>query len=126
MYHHKSFVQDIGTMALIKSGDIKVHTGEVRRFVADGVEFEGEQGGTEKFDVVVCATGYKHTAHESYLGADVTKASLNQYGFVTSGEESKAAPGLYYVGFNDKMGRLAEINLETERIGNELARKYKS
>ena len=47
---------DIGTIAKIKDGSIKIRGG-IDRFTTDGVIFTGES--TEKFDAVILATGFR-------------------------------------------------------------------
>ncbi|RWV89011.1 hypothetical protein GW17_00048863, partial [Ensete ventricosum] len=52
----KTPVLDVGTLARIKSGDIKVRPG-VKKLVEHGAEFV--DGGSDRFDAVILATGYK-------------------------------------------------------------------
>ena len=100
-----------------------------------------------EFDAVLLATGYdfgagKHGAwtpagavlrpsdrrggiagpFAQFLPDSVTKSLMNEDGVVHSGEESPH-PRLYLVGFDDYVGRLAEMNRETEHIVKDILAK---
>jgi cation diffusion facilitator CzcD-associated flavoprotein CzcO len=99
---------DIGTMALIKSGDVAVRPG-IERFTAEGVEFTG--GDTEAFDVVVLATGWEARV-DRFLDVD----DLDERGCPrVSGAEM--LPGLFVCGFyTSPNGMIREACIEAERI----------
>lgn len=107
---------DIGTIALIKQGKIRVLPGP-RTFTPDGMVFD--DGREAPFDLVVLATGYR--AGIDGVLADPTPdidARGNPQRF---GEES-ATPGLYFVGYrNPLVGQLYDIGREAERIATHIA-----
>jgi len=113
--HGKIPLLDIGTMKLIRGGQLKVRTG-VERFTPTGVVFSG--GAAADFDAVVFATGYRPLVKEFLDCAEV----LDEDGAPrTSGRE--AAPGLYFCGFYvSPTGMLREIAREAKAIARSIAR----
>jgi indole-3-pyruvate monooxygenase len=106
---------DIGTMALIRSGAIRVHPG-IASFTPSGVRFVD---GTESdFDAVILATGYRPRIDE-FLDAP---ASLDADGApVVSGYES-SSPGLFFCGYHvAETGMLREMGIEARRIAECIA-----
>lgn len=108
---------DVGTIALIRSGKLKLVPG-VERFTANGVAFN--DGRTEAFDAIILATGYRPAIAEFLLDAiDV----LDDDGVPRVSGES-AVDGLYFCGFRiTRTGMLREIGIEAERIAGALARQ---
>ena len=106
---------DIGTMALIKSGAVRVHPG-IESFSADGVRFV--DGSEAEFDAVVLATGYRPRVDDfleapAALGADGSP--------LVSGLEA-SVPGLYFCGYHvAATGMLREMGLEARRIAASIA-----
>lgn len=110
---------DTGTVNLIKKGKIKVHPG-IDHITEDGVEFEN--GKEEKFDAIICATGYQPAVAE-FL-EDYDKVSGPDGLPIASGKEC-GVPGLYFCGFYvSPYGMLREIGLEAKKIANSLATSY--
>ena len=106
---------DIGTMKLIRSGDVTVHGG-VERFTTDGVVFD--DGATAQFDAVILATGYRPRVDEFVPDPATYDAAGTP---LTTGVES-AAPGLYYCGFHvSPTGMLREIGIEARSIADAIA-----
>ena len=106
--HRVPFI-DVGTIALIRAGKIKVCPG-MRAFTATGVRFADD---TEApFDAVVLATGFRPRLDE-FLDAP---GALNAEGLpVQNGREVK--PGLFFCGFHVAgTGMLREIAIEAKRI----------
>jgi cation diffusion facilitator CzcD-associated flavoprotein CzcO len=108
---------DVGTIKLIKRGEIAVYGG-IERFTADGVTFT--DGRKAAFDAVILATGFRprvNTFLEGVAGVyDVEGAPL------ASGRE--LAAGLYFCGFYvSPTGMLREIGIEARRIGAAIARE---
>jgi indole-3-pyruvate monooxygenase len=101
---------DIGTMALIKSGAIRVHPG-IESFTPTGVRFVD---GTEaEFDAVVFATGYRARVDE-FLDAP---AVLDGNGTPVTSGDLTGIPGLYFCGyFVAPTGMLREMGIEAKRI----------
>jgi cation diffusion facilitator CzcD-associated flavoprotein CzcO len=113
--HHSIPVLDIGTMALIRRGAIKVRPG-VSAFTAIGAVFaDGTHGA---FDAVILATGYR-----SGLEAMVAVPGvLDEHGEpVISGGPTVAA-GLYFCGYTVTVGgTLKQIGVESRAIAELIA-----
>jgi thioredoxin reductase len=109
---------DIGTIAKIKDGSIKIRGG-IDRFMTDGVIFTGES--TEKFDAVILATGFRPDLRKLLPGvSDV----FDQHGMPLVTGQRTSAPGLYFCGqVTVPTGQLREIGIEARRIAQS-ARKY--
>ncbi|NUO00253.1 MAG: NAD(P)/FAD-dependent oxidoreductase [Saprospiraceae bacterium] len=113
----KTPVIDIGTVAKIKSGKIKVQPA-VRSFTPEGVVFEN--GSSLPFDAVILATGYR-----SRLGdfIEYTQGLLDDYDLprYTIGEGE--FQGLFFVGFDNYTtgGVLGVINRDSAIIANAIA-----
>ena len=109
---------DIGTIAKIKDGSIKIRGG-IDRFTTDGVIFTGES--TEKFDAVILATGFRPDLRK--LLPDVNDV-FDQHGMPLVTGQRTSAPGLYFCGqVTVPTGQLREIGIEARRIAQS-ARKY--
>ena len=102
---------DIGTLAKIRDGSIKVRGG-IERLTADGVVFaDGKQ---EAFDAIVLATGFRPDLRRLLPGIDVFDAQGMPR---ITGKPS--APGLYFCGqVTVPTGQLREIAIEAERIAD--------
>jgi cation diffusion facilitator CzcD-associated flavoprotein CzcO len=107
--HGRIPLLDIGTIALIREGHIRVAPG-VRCFTTDGVELE--DGTRVAFDAVVLATGYR-PALADFLEVD---DRVDERGLpAKSGRQT--LPGLYFCGFYvSPNGMLREIGIEARRI----------
>ena len=104
-------VLDVGTMAAIKRGDIKVRPG-IERFTTTGVVFV--DGRSESFDAVVFSTGFDPGLDRIL---ESTEGLVDDEGVPLVSGEPTVEPGLYFCGFNEPpTGRLREIGLEAERI----------
>ena len=102
---------DVGTVAKIRSGAIKVRGG-ISRFEADGVVFE--DGRAEKFEAVVLATGFRPDL--SRLLPDA-RSALDASGRPTVSGAAVSEPGLFFCGARTvPTGQLREIALEAPRI----------
>ena len=107
---------DIGTVAKIRDGSIKVR-GAIARFTADGVEFAAT--GMEAFDAVILATGFRPDLRALLPDAP---AALDAQGKPRVSGGPTGAPGLYFCGhIASPTGQLREIGIEARRIA-ELAR----
>ncbi|OAY83387.1 Indole-3-pyruvate monooxygenase YUCCA2 [Ananas comosus] len=116
----KTPVLDIGTLAKIRSGHIKVFPA-IRRFTKNGAEFV--DGRSEDFDAVVLATGYKSNV----------PAWLKEQGLFSENDGLPKRPfpngwkgenGLYAVGFT-KRGLLG-ASIDATRIANDIERIWKT
>lgn len=109
---------DVGTIALVKRGEIGVRPG-IERFTADGVVFS--DGRAEAFDAVILATGYRPRVDAFLRGASAAHDAEGTPG--SSGREAPI-PGLYFCGFYvSPTGALREIGLEARRIAAAIARR---
>ncbi|THU52885.1 hypothetical protein C4D60_Mb10t08630 [Musa balbisiana] len=104
----KTPVLDVGTLAKIKSGDIKVRPA-VRRIMEHGAEFA--DGTVEEFDVVILATGYQSNEREFFSEKDGLPRRPFPNGW-------KGRNGLYAVGFT-KRGLLG-ASLDALRIAQDI------
>lgn len=113
--HGRIPLLDIGTIDLIRRGQIAVRPG-VARFDGDSVVFD--DGRRESFAAVVLATGYRACLDE-LLGDD--SGALQSDGRpIGSGRE--VAPGLFLCGFHvSPTGMLREIGIEARRIARAIA-----
>jgi cation diffusion facilitator CzcD-associated flavoprotein CzcO len=109
---------DIGTVAKIRNGTIKVR-GAIERFTAGGVEFS--KSGAENFDCVILATGFRADLRGLLPNAE---GVLDGQGKPLVTGRPTAEPGLYFCGqIASPTGQLREIGLEARRIA-ELARGF--
>jgi len=109
---------DIGTLAKIRDGSIKLRPG-IDRFTSDGVVFD--DGKAEDFDAVVLATGFRTDLRP--LVPDMAGVFDDKGRPLVTGRAT-AAPGLYFCGQTIvPTGQLREIGIEAIRIA-ELASKY--
>ena len=104
---------DIGTLAKIRDGSIKIR-GAIDRFLVDGVVFT--DGASEKFDVVVLATGFRPDLRQ--LLPDV-EGVFDRHGMPRVTGRPTEAPGLYFCGqITSPTGQLREIGIEALRIAD--------
>jgi indole-3-pyruvate monooxygenase len=109
---------DVGTLAQIKAGRLKVKPA-VSRFTNTGVFFT--DGTSEDFDAVILATGYK-----ARLGRflDVADRVTDDRGYPLSHGTEAGLKGLFFVGFrNPSTGMLREISLEAVRIAEAIGER---
>jgi hypothetical protein len=101
---------DVGTIALIRKGTLRLFPG-IERFTESGVVFN--DGRKEAFDAIVLATGYR-PALAAFLSASADV--LDDDGVPRVSGEA-ASNGLYFCGFRVvPTGVLREIGIEAERI----------
>jgi cation diffusion facilitator CzcD-associated flavoprotein CzcO len=109
---------DIGTLARIKDGSIKIRGG-IDRFTAEEVIFAGNVA--EIFDAVILATGFRADLRRLIPDVD---GVFDQYGAPLVTGRPTAVPGLYFCGqITSPTGQLREIAIEAQRIA-ESARAY--
>jgi len=120
--HHPPVI-DVGTVDLIRKGEVQVICSEIDRLTESGVLFK--DGKEQPFDVIICATGFHfNAAFAKFLNESVVKKVVNEHHVVVSGNESPQE-NLYFVGHCDYAGRLREIRLEALRIASHIAGKVK-
>jgi len=104
---------DVGTLARIRDGSIKLRRG-VDRFTTDGVVFD--DGRREDFDGVILATGFRPDLRA--LMGDA-KGVLDERGMPLVTGTRTAAAGLYFCGqIVSATGQLREIGIEARRIAS--------
>jgi cation diffusion facilitator CzcD-associated flavoprotein CzcO len=109
---------DIGTLAKIRDGSIKVRGG-IDHFTTDGVVFSDHVA--QNFDAVILATGFSPDLRELLPNMN---GVLSQEGKPLVSGQSTNEPGLYFCGLIvSPTGQLREIGLEADRI-SDLARQY--
>ncbi|XP_010688566.3 indole-3-pyruvate monooxygenase YUCCA2 [Beta vulgaris subsp. vulgaris] len=111
----KTPVLDIGTLAKVKAGNIKVFPG-IKRLTRQGAEFVDAR--MENFDAIILATGYKSNV-PSWL-KETTMFSMKD-GFP---EGWKGENGLYAVGFT-KRGLLGASH-DALKVAEDIDRDWKS
>ena len=108
---------DIGTLAKIKDGAIKVRGG-IERFTPGGVIFSDHR--QERFDAVILATGFRPDLRTLLPGID---GVLSDQGKPLVTGKATNQPGLFFCGLvASPTGQLREIGFEAKRIA-ELARQ---
>lgn len=113
---HKIPMLDIGTVKALREGSIKARPG-IDRFSETGVMFTG--GTSEPYEAVIFATGFE-TAVARLL--ESTEGLLDEEGRPLRSGDITAERGLYFCGFNEPpTGRLREIGIEAERLGDLIA-----
>ena len=109
---------DIGTLAKIRDGSIKVRGG-IDRFTPEGVVFSGRTA--EGFDSVILATGFRPDLRELLPN---TNNVLSEKGKPLVSGQTTNEQGLYFCGLiASPTGQLREIGLEAKRI-SDLAGQY--
>ncbi len=109
---------DVGTIQLIKRGQITVFPG-IETFTEEGVTFT--DGSQRKFEAVILATGYRPRVNAFLEGAS---AAHDAHGTPSSSGREAPIPGLYFCGYCvSPTGMLREIALEAKRIGAAMAQK---
>lgn len=113
--HHKIPLIDIGTMNLIKKGEINI-LGDVVNINKDKIEFEN--GIIERFDSIITAIGY-----ESGLSGIIDIDSSRKEDIRINARNRKyfGKDGIYFCGFYvAPTGMLREINIESRLIANKI------
>jgi hypothetical protein len=106
---------DVGTLALVRDGHVKIEPG-IERFTETSAVFEG--GATAPFDAVVLATGYR-PALEDFLPA--AAELCDDHGFARA--EGEVSPGLHLCGFRPSTrGMLKEIGIQARRTARAISR----
>ena len=113
----KSPVLDLGTVARIKSGDIKIR-GEISSLSGEGVVFA--DGTVEWFDSIICCTGYRPALENLIPGI---ASYCDEAGSPRSIIGRDDLEGLYFLGFDNyrAQGILANINTDSKTIAEAIA-----
>ncbi len=109
---------DIGTVKLIKSGDIKIYK-SIDHFEHNQITFV--DGTTETFDAIILGTGFT-TNLESLLPN--LETLTDEKGRIPGGGHESAKPGLFFCGLhNAPAGLLRQIGIESKRIARSIKKK---
>ncbi|KAK8696944.1 hypothetical protein V6N13_113112 [Hibiscus sabdariffa] len=110
----KTPVLDVGTVAKIKSGNIKVYPG-IKRITSLGAEFV--DGRKERFDAIILATGFKSNVPQWLKGADMfsEKDGMPREPFPNGW---KGEDGLYAVGFTRR--GLLGASFDAKRVAQDI------
>ncbi|XP_008810038.2 indole-3-pyruvate monooxygenase YUCCA2-like [Phoenix dactylifera] len=116
----KTPVLDIGALAKIKSGDIKVRP-EIRRLTVHGAEFV--DGRSEDFDAIILATGYKSNVPSWLKEGEFfsEKDGLPRKPFPNGW---KAEQGLYAAGLTRR--GLMGVSMDARRIAHDIELSWKA
>ncbi|KAG1346553.1 Flavin-containing monooxygenase [Cocos nucifera] len=116
----KTPVLDIGALAKIKSGDIKVRPA-IRRLMVHGAEFV--DGRSEDFDAIILATGYKSNVPSWLKEREFfsEKDGLPRKPFPSGW---KAEQGLYAVGLTRR--GLMGVSMDARRIAHDIEQSWKA
>ena len=114
--HGKTPVIDVGTLARIKRGEIKVHPG-IENFTAEGVRFA--DGTEQAFDAVILATGYEPMVQRLF---PQSKVAVDNNGMPLDVIGQGALAGVCFVGFDNRQagGVLRTIGRQAARVADEL------
>lgn len=108
---------DVGTIKLIKAGQVQVREG-IDHFTEQGVVFTN--GVAERFDAVVLATGFRPKVNGWLRGAE---SVLNAEGTPLHSGQAVGLPGLYFCGYYiSPTGMLREIAHEAQRLSHLIAK----
>jgi hypothetical protein len=109
-------LMDIGTLARIRDGSIRVYGG-IDRLTSDGVIFD--DGRSEQFDAVVLATGFRPDLRQLIPGVE---GIFDRYGMPLVTVEAMV-PGIHFCGqIKSPTGQLREIGIEAQRIADSAKR----
>ncbi|CAI9100321.1 OLC1v1037294C1 [Oldenlandia corymbosa var. corymbosa] len=115
----KTPVLDVGTLARIRSGNIKVVRG-IKRLMRNAVEFV--DGMVENFDAIILATGYKSNV-PTWLKENDLFSAKDGFPSRPFPDGWKGQNGLYAVGFT-KRGLLG-TSLDARRISDDIEKQWK-
>ncbi|XP_061339323.1 indole-3-pyruvate monooxygenase YUCCA6-like [Gastrolobium bilobum] len=116
----KTPVLDVGTLAKIKGGDIKVRRG-IKRLKLRTVEFV--DGRTENFDAIILATGYKSNV-PYWLKEEVMFSKEDGFPRKPFPNGWKGENGLYAVGFTKK--GLLGAAMDAKKIAEDIERCWEA
>ncbi len=110
---------DVGTVAMIRAGRIKVR-GDISRFAPKAVVFA--QSPPEPFDAVILATGFRPDLRALLPDA---KGVLSDAGKPLVSGAPTAEPGLFFCGaIASPTGQVREIGIEATRIAEAVAANH--
>ena len=114
--HGRTPVIDVGTLACIRRGEIKVHPG-IEACTADGLRFA--DGSEHAFDAVILSTGYAPTIQRLFPGLPLP---LDRNGMPSDVVGQGALAGLFFVGFDNRQpgGVLRTIGQQALRVADAL------
>ncbi len=115
----KAPVLDIGTLQLIRQGDVKVF-GDID-FIDDAV-VHFKDGQKENFDAIIAAIGYDP---DYSMLQGIGKERLEDLNFSVSNQQYFGKDGLYFCGYwISPTGQIREINTDARKIAKDISKKY--
>ena len=110
-------VIDVGTLARIRAGDIRVHPG-IERLLDSGVRFTNAQ--EAPFDTIVLATGYEASLQALVPGVDL---GLDTRGLPREAIGRGVRAGLHFTGFDLRQpgGLLRTIEQQAQQVAQEIS-----
>jgi thioredoxin reductase len=113
----KTPIIDLGTIDLIKKGEVNIKPG-IQNFTQNGIVFEN--GEKHKFDAVILATGYKPEVEDFLESTEHIFNSLN----LPKSPIIEQNKGLYFIGFDlYNGGVLYSIHRNSELIVNDILKR---
>jgi pyruvate/2-oxoglutarate dehydrogenase complex dihydrolipoamide dehydrogenase (E3) component len=113
----KTPIIDLGTIDLIKKGEVNIKPG-IQNFTQNGVVFEN--GEKQEFDAVILATGYKPEVEDFLESTEHIFNSLN----LPKSPIIEQNKGLYFIGFDlYNGGVLYSIHRNSELIVNDILKR---
>ncbi|XP_076933001.1 indole-3-pyruvate monooxygenase YUCCA6-like [Bidens hawaiensis] len=116
----KTPVLDVGTLAKIKSGDIKIHP-SIQSVGNHSVQFVN--GRVEKFDAIILATGYRSNT-PSWLKENQMFSEKDEMPQETFPQGWKGEYGLYAVGFTRR--GLFGSSMDARRVSEDIGKSWKA
>lgn len=113
----KTPIIDLGTIDLIKKGEVNIKPG-IQNFTQNGIVFEN--GEKQEFDAVILATGYKPEVEDFLESTEHIFNSLN----LPKSPIIEQNKGLYFIGFDlYNGGVLYSIHRNSELIVNDILKR---
>lgn len=118
IHHGRIPLLDIGTMKLIRNGDIRIY-GDIREADGNNIVFEEDKHGS--FDAIIMATGYESGLNRFMTITEDRMADLR----LPIGKRSMLGKdNLYFCGFYiSPTGMLREIKIEATKIVKHIAQR---
>jgi len=113
--HHKIPLLDIGTVKLIRDGEVKIY-GDLVNISKNRIQFENNQ--SSDFDAIIVATGYS-TGLEKII--DISENRLNDIRYSVKKRQHFGQANLFFCGYHvAPTGMLREIKIESKLIAEQI------
>mmetsp|Transcript_20764 Transcript_20764/g.34214 ORF Transcript_20764/g.34214 Transcript_20764/m.34214 type:complete len:448 (+) Transcript_20764:151-1494(+) len=121
---------DVGTLELIEKKEITLIYGVVKELTKKGAILLNKNTGQEEeheFDAIVLGTGHLPSAtFTKFLSPDIYNKVVGQNGFPRIKGSETEQKGLFFVGYDDIMGRLHMIHDEAIEVAKQIGRAAKT